>query len=199
MKVFNVEGEKMRMDKKDPKTQDFEFNTSPVLELGDAETCREIIRLRMTHGGCPADLDAALKKRDDYEVQDGRNRAPNVSLLAQRQYSQSAYRWGDFVAKYAMIPSNPKQLEDKDKEITESDGAHAWMKVTTDYYAKNGAEWDFQVQLLEKDFLKETNNCAVEDARINWPQDRFPYITVAKVRIPPQDAFSHKRVTFWGE
>lgn len=197
--MFNIEGEKMRPDGKDPKTQDFEFNSAPALELGNAPTCREIIRLRMKHGGCPADLDAALKQRDDYEIQDARNRAPNVSLLAQRQYSQSAFRYGDFVAKFALVPVNEKQLEGKAKEIAHSDGAHAFMQWMSDYYANNGAEWNLQVQLLEKDFLKETNELAVEDARIDWPQDRYPYVTVAKLRIPPQDAFSHKRVMFWGE
>lgn len=91
LKVFEVEGEKLRKDK-DPKvswrgaarrmtgvatddsvprtqTQDFEFNSCPVLELANARTCRDIIALRLKHGGCPADLDGALKKRDDYEVQ----------------------------------------------------------------------------------------------------------------------------------
>ncbi|CAO1620202.1 unnamed protein product [Sympodiomycopsis kandeliae] len=197
LKVFNIEGEKLRPDGKDPKTQDFEFNSSPILELAKADVCREIIRLRMTHGGCPADLDAALKKRDDYDIQDGRNRAPNVSPLVQRQYSQSAFRYGDNVAKFALIPVNTEQLKDKAKEITDEDGAHGFMKWVHGYFENNGAEWDLQVQLLEKDFLQETKNLAVEDARIDWPQDRYPYVTVAKMRIPAQKAFSHKRVVFW--
>lgn len=43
MKVFNVEGPKLRPDGKDPKTQDLEFNSSPILELGNAVTCRDIV------------------------------------------------------------------------------------------------------------------------------------------------------------
>lgn len=197
LKIFNVEGDKLRPDGKDPKTMDFEFNSSPILELANAPICKEIIRLRMKHGGCPADLDAALKQRDDYKVQDARNHVPLVSLVSQRQYSQSAFRYGDYVAKFALVPAAPQQLQDKDKELQDSDGPHGYHKWTQEYYKNNAAEFDFQVQLLERDFFKQSNEEAVEDARIDWPQDKYPYVTVAKMRVQPQDAFSHKRVTFW--
>lgn len=206
IKVFNVEGEKLRQDGKDPKTQDFEFNSSPTLELGNARTCRDIIGLRLQHGGCPADLDAALKKRDDYEVQDSRNRIPTIPLFSQRQYSQSAFRYGDYVAKFALIPATEAgggkcpvaQVQDKDKELTAADGPHAYKSYTTDFYAHHEAVYDFQVQLLEREFFDSNGKGdLIEDARIDWPQDKYPYITVAKVRIPPQDAFSHRRVAFW--
>lgn len=138
LKIFEVEGEKLRNDGVDPKTQDFEFNSCPVLELANARTCRDIIALRLKHGGCPADLDGALKKRDDYEVQDGRNHIPAVNLLGQRQYGQAAFRWGDYVAKYALIPS-PSQVSDK--ELSDSDSGHAFSEQLRNHFAKNGAEW----------------------------------------------------------
>lgn len=43
LKIFNVEGPKLRPDGKDPKTQDIEFNSSENLELGNAITCRDIV------------------------------------------------------------------------------------------------------------------------------------------------------------
>jgi hypothetical protein len=45
MKIFNVEGRKLRPDGKDPKTQDIEFNSSPILELENAVTCRDIVSI----------------------------------------------------------------------------------------------------------------------------------------------------------
>lgn len=59
IKVFNVEGTKLRPDGKDPKTQDLEFNSSPILELGNAETCRDIVSgpsLHRTIGECHCGL-----------------------------------------------------------------------------------------------------------------------------------------------
>lgn len=206
IKIFNVEGEKLRPDGKDPKTQDFEFNSSPVLELANATTCRDIIALRLQHG-CPAALDGALKKRDDYEVQDARNRGPLISLLAQRQYSQSAFRYGDYVAKFALIPTKAtaEASGGYDHRFTPSDGEHHHKNHMSEFYKNNTAEWDFQVQLLSRslfeDYAKSGSNRRggdlLEDARIDWPQDKYPYITVAKVRCQPQDAFNHKRVSFW--
>lgn len=194
LKVFQVEGEKMRPDGRDPKTHDLEFNSSPILELGNARTCRDIIALRLQHGGCPAALDGALKQRDDYDVQDARNHIPAVNLLAQRQYSQSALRYGDYIAKFALVPTF--KVQDGDREISASDGGHAFKEMMRAHYASHDSEFDLQVQLLERDFFAK-ERAAVEDARIDWPQSKYPYVTVAKLRIPKQESFSHKRVTFW--
>lgn len=40
MKVFGIEGKKLRQDMKDPKTQDWEFNNASALELGSARVSR---------------------------------------------------------------------------------------------------------------------------------------------------------------
>ncbi|CAO1629529.1 unnamed protein product [Parajaminaea phylloscopi] len=197
LKLFNVEGDKLRPDGKDPKTQDFEFNSAPAIELGNARTCRDIIGLRLKHGGCPADLDAALKKRDDYEVQNARNTIPCVNVLGHRQYSQSSFRYGDYVAKFALVPSTSTVgQEEREKELTPSDGENAFKDLVQDHFASSGAEWDFQVQLLERTWFKE-KPAAVEDSRIDWPQDRFPYMTVAKLRMPKQETMLAARRVFW--
>lgn len=193
LKVFNAKGLKLRKDTKDPETQDFEFNSSPFLELGNARTCRDIIALRLLHGSDSKGLDEDLKKRDDYKVQNARNVAPNNHLAAQRQYSQSAIRYGDYVVKYRLLPTSDAQKALANKEVGENDHGNTvlkdWLQV---YFKTNEATYDFQVQFLEN--LQEQ---PIEDVRVEWDQQKYPYVTVAKLTLPAQESFPPKRVSFW--
>lgn len=194
LKVFGVEGKTLRSDGKDPQTQDLEFNSAPFLELGSAKVCRDIIGLRLKHGGCPADLTAALKKRDDFEVQDARNHAPNRHVFALRQYSQSAFRYGDYVAKFALVPApDSANIAYADELIAENDSpTSALRQGLTKFLEKNAADFLLQVQLCQD--LKAQ---PVEDSRVDWDQSNYPYETVAKIHVPSQDAYAPRRVAFW--
>lgn len=94
-----------------------EFNNAPTLELRDAKTCARIIGLRVKHGEDGAGLDEDLKKRDDYALQDGRNHLPNKHVAVLRQYSQSALRHGDYIAKYVLVPSSETLLSFSESKV----------------------------------------------------------------------------------
>jgi hypothetical protein len=194
LKIFNVPGKKLRPDGKDPQTQDIEFNSSPVLELGNATTCRDIIALRLEHGHDPSKLDAELKKRKDYEIQDGRNHGPLQQIFVIRQYSQSGFRYGDYIAKFAIVPSpDSPQMKYKENLLTEKDDPNKALRVgLVNFIHENTAKYDFMVQLCQN--LQEQ---PLEDARIEWDQSKYPFEKVATITIPPQDPFTPKRANFW--
>ncbi|GAC72633.1 hypothetical protein PANT_7c00194 [Moesziomyces antarcticus T-34] len=193
LKVFGAKGDKLRKDGKDPETQDFEFNSCAFLELGNARTCRDIIALRLLHGSNSTQLDGELKKRDDYKVQNARNVAPNIHLVAQRQYSQAAIRYGDYVVKYRLLPTSNEQQALQHKTVAETDKGTTVLKDwLQDYYKTHTATYDFQVQ-----FLENLDEQPIEDVRVEWNQDKYPFVTVAKLEIPPQESFASKRVSFW--
>jgi hypothetical protein len=79
------------------------MNSSPFLELGSAEVTRDIIALRLKHAD-PKDLDAALRERDDYSIQDARNRAPNAHVISQDQYSQAPIRYVSLFLSSSNVP-----------------------------------------------------------------------------------------------
>ncbi|GAC97117.1 hypothetical protein PHSY_004701 [Pseudozyma hubeiensis SY62] len=193
IKVFNAKGPKLRQDGKDPQTQDFEFNSCAFLELGNARTCRDIIALRLLHGADGKGLDEDLRKREDYKVQNARNVAPNVHLVAQRQYSQAAIRYGDHVVKYRLLPTSDAQLALTNKTVTENDKGNTVLKDwLQEYFQSNEATYDFQVQ-----FLENLDEQPIEDVRVEWDQQKYPFVTVAKVSLPAQESFPPKRVSFW--
>ncbi len=95
LKLFNVPGKRLAAPPGVPAdltTMDLEFNSAPNLELGSPKITRDIIALRLKYGSDAQGLDKALRQRDDYDVQDGRNRAPNAPVVAQTMYSQAPIR-----------------------------------------------------------------------------------------------------------
>lgn len=191
MKVFNVKGEMFDAGKDFP-TYDIEFNSTPAIDLADAKTTREIIGLRINYGGDKEELYKHLEKRSDCPLQKARDGVYNTHLESTTQYSQTAYRFGDYVMKYRLVPESNTQKE-MYKEITQAshgpDIFHRWLQ---DFHAKNEGVWSFQVQLLEN-----IDDQPVEYAGKVWDSDKYPFQEVAKLIIPPQDSFDFERKAFW--
>ena len=188
MKLFGVEGD---MYENYP-TQDIEFNSTPALDLATAKVTREIIDLRIKYGHDQEELRRQLEKRDDTELQTARDKVRNTHLESTRQYSQTAYRFGDYVMKYCLVPSSETQRKLYEETVRPEDGSdilHRWLQT---FHATHDAEYLFQVQLCEN-----LEDQPVEYAGKVWDPEKYPWQTVATVRIPKQESFDFERKTFW--
>ncbi|PIA92542.1 hypothetical protein CB0940_05119 [Cercospora beticola] len=197
IKLFNVQGDFFATgsDVQHPQTQDIEFNSTPAIELADAKTTREIFDIRMGLGTLleTKEMIQELEKRSDTELQKARFQVPNPHLASLRQYSQTAYRFGDYVFKYCLVPNTETQTKLADQmikpEAHESDQHHRWLQ---NFHANYDAEYLFQVQLLEN--LEEQS---VEYSGTEWDSEKYPWQTVATLKIPKQEAFDLERKAFW--
>lgn len=139
MKIFGIEGEKIWTDGEDKHTQDWTFNNYPILELRNPQVTYEIAdSLERNWNDLPTFAEEQ-KKRVDADVATYGGGLPNqhsksrgiegalcslrdrwavivltacVDLLvvvAMPEYSQSAYRYGDYVAKFGVFPNNEEQ------------------------------------------------------------------------------------------
>lgn len=198
MKVFNVEDCGGFLDEggEKTKTQDFTFNNAPVLELTDLPTCLEIIRMRVEHFDDGDGLKAAMEKREDKDLQFAPFGLPNQHFMSYTMYSQSAYRFGKYIVKYALFPTGELQqkLAERD-QITEKssrDQHSIWLRQ---YFDSHDAEFDFRVQLC-----RNLDEQSVEDCSMQWDEEKYPFETVAKVTLPKgQDVFESKRRAFWDD
>ena len=121
-------------------------------------------------------------------------RANAVTEQAFPQHSQSAFRYGDYVAKYALFPTSKLQKDlAYGYQITEnadSEQHSAWLRK---YFQERDAEFDFRVQLL-----RNADEQSVEDCSVEWNEEKYPFETVAKLVLPKgQDAFDAQRRVFW--
>lgn len=190
MKIFDVEGDFFEAGKDLP-THDIEFNSAPALELADAKTTREIMGLRIKYHDDPAELQRYLSIRKDAELQKARDKIHNTHLSSHRHYSQTPYRFGDYVIKYSLTPSTETQKKQYSETVNFNQHANDvlsdWLK---EFYENNDAEYLFQVQFLEN--LEEQ---PVEYAGAEWDEEKYPFQTVAKV-IPYSDRQTHE-TNFW--
>ena len=130
IKVFDVQGE-MLDEGKDVPTHDIEFNSTPALDLADAKTTKEIIDLRIKYGNNQPELYKHLDARKDTALQKARDQVRNTHLESTRQYSQTAYRYGDYVIKYCLVPNSETQKKLYDETVKPDDGSdilHRWLQ-----------------------------------------------------------------------
>ncbi|KAL9108816.1 MAG: hypothetical protein Q9227_006473 [Pyrenula ochraceoflavens] len=152
MKVFNVKDHGPRFSSGvNLTTQDIEFNSTPALDLADAKTTREIIYLRSKYGPGTPEIYSHLEKRADCPLQKARDQVRNTHLESTRQYSQTAYRFGDYVAKYCLQPSSETQRKlyeetVKPDDADQTDILHRWLQ---NFHREHDAEYLLQFQLLE--------------------------------------------------
>ena len=57
-----------------------------------------------------------------------------------------------------------------------------------EYFGANGGEWEMRVQLCT-----DLEIMPIEDASVEWPQDRSPYVAVARITASPQAAWNAAR------
>jgi hypothetical protein len=103
------------------------------------------------------------------------------------QWSQGAYRYGDYVAKYALFPTGAEQQKLKDTLILDTDPVTILSDSLRAFHKEHIATFSFQIQLLEN--LAEQ---PVEDLGLEWDESKYPFQEVATVEIPIQDSFDDK-------
>lgn len=189
LKLLDVDGDKLGDDGRT--TQDFTFNNCSVLPLTDVPTYREIHYLKAEYGHDPALLAEKIGERDDADLQTLFERLPNIHLLANSYYSQSAYRFGDYVCKYALMPNTETQRALAARPVTDDDSPAVLTEWLSAFMADNEAGFDFCVQLQT-----DTDKMPIEDASIDWNTGQSAFRKVATLSLPPQDPYTPARRVF---
>lgn len=199
-KILNVQGEKIKEDD-EQNTQDFVFDTGSYFPLPNAKAflmqhkmiehapqmptaLKEVVSTiaRVTNEGLNK-VGADSAKLDFF----GDSR---LHPLAECYYSQSPYRYGNYIAKFAVAPASSKQtqLANDNVKVDSYSDKNALRTATTDYLIDNDAEFEFQVQLCT-----DLQKMPVENSNVDWKQEDSPYVTVALIHLPKQLAYSEAR------
>ena len=113
---------------------------------------------------------------------------PHTHPLGESYYSQVPLRFGDYVAKIGVIPSSPSFHALAGHDIAIGGRADAIREEMNRVLAVDGGSWDVQVQLM-----RDPDRNPIEDAAVAWPEEDNPYLTVARIHIAPQPAWSETR------
>ena len=203
VKIFGVTGEKLGNHQAD--TQDFVFASGPTFPSGTAKGFLRDEKLLETSTPIPEGVKSAVSST---------MRATNTLLkvfgtqsafadffghpfshpLSEPYFSQAPYRYGDYVAKLAFVPSDPAMLKLVGQTLDPAADPNIFRTAMTEYFRSNDAEFEVQVQLWAN-----AESQPLEDASVEWPETDSIYQTVATIRIPAQASYSEARERYFDD
>ncbi len=203
IKVLDVAGDRMLADD-DAATQDLLLVTHPEFPFAD-------VRSYLRHGMPLASLLARLPDPALNAVGALLTRAkpglalvgvalpnavkifiePNKHILGQRFYSAAPVRWGDYVAKFEIVPLSESVTALTDDFLKPGTGYDAYRNQVFDFFATNSAEYELRAQLCT-----DLARMPIEDATVPWPKEPSPHVAVAKLRYDKQNPDSPDRREF---
>jgi hypothetical protein len=110
---------------------------------------------------------------------------PEHHILGEQWYSAVPYLYGQYIAKFALAPVSPELRTLSGTLLHAGDKPDAIREAVKAFFAAHSATWELRVQLCT-----DIAQMPVEDASVEWPESLSPYVTVAHVTMPPQDAWS---------
>ena len=113
---------------------------------------------------------------------------PETHILGETFFSTVPYLYGLHMAKWQVVPVSPALQVLKDAPVDLTDKPDGLRAAVMDYFAIHGGEWDLRVQLCT-----DLETMPIEDASVRWPEDQSPFVTVARISVPPQVSWSEER------
>lgn len=115
-------------------------------------------------------------------------------VVAMPEYSQSAYRYGEYVAKFGVFPLGQEQKALEDTEIQDTDPINTISQELRNFHMKNKVTYSFCAQLLQN--LDEQ---PVDDIGIEWDAAKYPFEQVATLEFAPQDSWLPEFRVWWDD
>lgn len=193
LKILDVEGE--RLPGVEGNTQDFVMVNGPAFAAPNpkkflanlsllakttdkAEGAKKALSafLRTAEAG----LEAVGVKSALFQTLGG---AKPVHPLGQTYFTQTPFRYGDYIAKFQLVPvSMIKEFEGE--TINASGRPDAIRTAMNELLAEQGGMWELRVQLNT-----DLEAMPIEDASVAWDEKQSPYRTVATLTVEPQPAW----------
>ena len=216
IKVYDVGGDRLAPDDGE-RTQDFLMINQPVFAFANVEDYEALSKAIENDDTRAADFFSRARSPDEAV----RNRAlrsggiiqriksltaaaappapsafqpPPLSPFDNSYFSAAPFLFGNGRAmKFSARPVNPMSGE-LGNAIDDPDYLRNALRKRM--AAGDGKDicFDFQVQVRQADDLEIATD--IEDMCTLWPEDKYPFVTVARIVIPPQDVASPARVEF---
>lgn len=199
VKVFGVEGERLQ-GSEEGGNQDFVLVNGPAFAAPTAKKFLGTLKLLAPTTdraeGAKKALSAVLRGTERLvEAFGGKSSTlialggqPETNPLGDTFYSQAPLRFGQYVVKVAIAPRSPNLTALTAAELNVNGKPNGIREAMVDHFAAEGGEWDVRVQ-----FCTDLEAMPIEDASVQWPEEKSPYIDVARIVVPPQAAWNEAR------
>ncbi|MET0231447.1 MAG: catalase family protein [Rhodanobacteraceae bacterium] len=196
IKIIGVEGERVSGDETS-RTQDFVMVNGPVFLKRDAKSFLKSLKLlaRTTDRaeGAKKVLSSVLRGAEKALEAIGGESAtlkaiggqPRTHLLGETFFTQVPLRFGEYMAKLSLAPASESLRRLTDLELEPGDdNPHYLRDASVEFFAHDDAEWKLRAQLCVG-----LDEMPVEDASVEWPEEKSAYRTIARLVVPRQPAW----------
>ena len=196
IKLFGVEGDRLPGSEGDT-TQDFIGVNGPTFGnkttakfLANlsllAKTTDRVEWLKKAQSALLQPIEAGLEAvgLGSSNLQQMGGAAP-VHPLGETYFSQTAYRHGDYIAKWALFPVSAGLTELTGTTIATTGRPDAVREAMNEALLEQGGTWELRIQLA-----RDLEEQPVEDATIEWKEADAPFVTVATLEVQPQTAWA---------
>lgn len=115
--------------------------------------------------------------------------APNVDPLGETYYSITPFRYGDYIAKFSLVPVSKGLTSRTGTAIEASEDPNAIRDTVRAEMIGTDAVWEFKVQLC-----RDLEEQPVEDPTVSWDAEAAPFQTVATIHVAPQNSWDPAQV-----
>lgn len=195
IKVLGVEGERLPGSEGDS-TQDFILVDGPAFGSSTAKTFLANLKLLAK----TTDRIEGVKKAQSalFRAIEGAVEAvggesatltqlgghPATNPLGDTYFSQTAFRYGDHIAKFSLAPISGNLLNLKDEPVDIS-RANALREAADEEFARAGGIWELRVQLCT-----DLDEMPVENPSKVWDEALSPWHSVARIEVPAQPGWT---------
>lgn len=199
IKLVGVEGERLP-NSDDQVTQDFVMVNSPSFLVPTPKAFLKSVKLiAKTTDRAPRAkqaLSAALRGAEsllekvggESPTLKGMGGHPMTNLLGETYYSVVPVLYGRYFAKLSLVPVSAELKALADQAVDLDDKPNGLREAIAAHFATHGGSWELRVQLAT-----DIDKMPIEDASVVWPEELSPYITVARIEVQPQPAWSEAR------
>ena len=196
MKVVGVEGPRLSGSEGDV-TQDFVLVNAPAFS---APTAKKFLGSLKTLAGTTDKVEglkevvSRVARATESILEAFGTKSPTVvtmggqpahHILGETFYSQTPFLFGSYVCKFAVAPVSPGLTALTGQPVDVNGKPDALRESVIEHFGAQGGDWDLQVQLNT-----DLERMPIEDASVIWPEDQSPYITVGRISVAAQNAWS---------
>ena len=196
LKLLGVEGQRLPGSENDS-TQDFILVNGPVFGAPDTKkflgSLTMLAKTTDKMEGVKKALSAVLQPIEAGLTAIGMP-SPNLEQLGgaapshplgETYFSQTAFRYGDHVAKFALFPVSQGLTSLTGTTVHTSGRPDAIRETMNEELVEHGGTWELRVQLC-----RDADKQPIEDPTVEWKQADSPFVAVATLEVAPQIGYS---------
>ena len=199
IKILGVEGKRLPGSEGDT-TQDFILVDAPAFGAAHAKDFLANLKLlaRTTDRaeGAKKLLSAVLRGTEAALETVGLKSATITQLgghpanhpLGEVYYTQSPFRFGDYIGKFSIAPVSPNLTDLHGDHVNIAARPDALREVINETMIEQGGEWELRVQLCT-----DLDTMPIEDSSRQWDEKASPYHAIGLLRAAPQQSWTVDR------